>query len=142
MDKSIFTVAFDIGGVIFDCSNDCNVFSTNYMDTPLVPGIYDVIKSLSSIANYKLIIISKAYPTNAKKSMEILKMYNLDSFFNSIIFCEDPNDKVKIAMAMNVKIMIDDKQTILDTFKDTDIKTILFKKEEVGGLIYHISASS
>ena len=45
-------------------------------------------------------------------------MYGLDEMFNSIIFCEDKNDKVKIALAMNVKVMIDDKKEILDTFKN------------------------
>jgi len=134
MDKSIYTVAFDIGGVIFDSNNDTNIFSKNYKNISLVEGIYDVIKYLSEKDNYKLIIISKAYPNNAFKSKEILKMYGLDDRFNSIIFCENKNDKVKIAQAMNVNIMIDDRQEILDTFKKTGIKTILFTKKNIDTL--------
>ena len=61
MNKSIYTVAFDIGGVIFDSNNDTNIFSKNYKNISLVEGIYDVIKYLSEKDNYKLIIISKAY---------------------------------------------------------------------------------
>ena len=134
MNKSIYTVAFDIGGVIFDSNNDTNIFSKNYKNISLVEGIHDVIKYLYEKDNYKLIIISKAYPNNAFKSKEILKMYGLDDMFNSIIFCENKNDKVKIAQAMNVNIMIDDRQEILDTFKKTGIKTILFTKNNIDTL--------
>ena len=87
----------------------------------------------------KLIIISKAYPNNAKKSMEILKMYKLDSYFNSIIFCEKNESKFPIAKAMNVNVMIDDKESVLQCF-DKSIKTILFKESEIHYLltkIYH-----
>lgn len=61
-------------------------------------------------------------------------MYGLDDMFNSIIFCKNKNDKVKIAQAMNVKVMIDDKQEILNTFKNTGIKTILFTKNNIDTL--------
>ena len=128
MNKSLFTIAFDIGGVIFDSNYDTNISSKNYKSISLVEGMYDVIKYLSEKLNYKLIIISKEYPNNAFKSKKILKMHGLDDMFNSIIFCEDNNDKVKIALAMNVKVMIDDKKEILDTFKNTGIETILFTK--------------
>ena len=130
----IYTVAFDIGGVIFDSNNDTNIFSKNYKNISLVEGIYDVIMYLYKKENYKLIIISKAYPNNAFKSKEILKLYGLDDMFNSIIFCENKKDKVKIAQAMNVKVMIDDRQEILDTFKNTGIKTILFTKNNIDKL--------
>ena len=131
MDKSLYTIAFDLGGVVFDASNDTNIFSKNYLNTPLVEGIYDLIIYLSKKENYKLIIISKAYPNNAQKSKEILKIYGLDDIFNSIIFCEDKNDKVKIALAMNINVMIDDRKDILETFNGTNIKTILFTKDVI-----------
>ena len=82
----------------------------------------------------KLIIISKAYPTNAKKSKKILRLYRLDEYFNSIIFCEKNEDKAKIAEAMRVEIMIDDKEEVLKEFPNS-IKTILFKEEEAGDLL-------
>ena len=62
-------------------------------------------------------------------------MYGLDDYFNSIIFCEKPESKFVIAKAMNV--MIDDKETVLNHF-DKSIKTILFKENEIGSIIYKI----
>lgn len=137
MPKKLFIIAFDIGGVIFSGGNDNNIFSKKYLETELTAGIYNVITELSKDENNKLIIISKAFPTNAKKSKEILKMYGLDDYFNSIIFCEKPESKFEIAKAMNVDVMIDDKETVLNHF-DKSIKTILFKENEIGSLIYKI----
>ena len=87
----------------------------------------------------KLIVISKAYPTNAKKSRELLRLYGLDEIFNSIIFCERNEQKFPIAKAMHVDVMIDDKQSVLDTF-DKTIHTILFTGEDASGLLYKIKA--
>ena len=132
MSKKIHTIAFDLGGVIF--SSDNNIFSDKYLETELTPGIYDLILELSKTENVKLIIISKAYLTNAKKSREILKMYGLDDYFNSIIFCEDNKSKASIAKSMGVNIMIDDKKEVLDHFEKS-IKTILFKSCDVHKLL-------
>ena len=93
--KKLRTIAFDLGGVIFSQHND--IFSNSYMETELTPGMYDIILDLAKRDNIKLIIISKAYPKNAKKSKDILKMYGLDDFFNSIIFCEENSSKAEIA---------------------------------------------
>ena len=85
MPKELFTIAFDLGGVIFSGANDNIIFSQKYLETELTPGIYDIIIELSKDESNKLIIISKAYPNNAKKSKEILKLYGLDDYFISII---------------------------------------------------------
>ena len=103
------------------------------------PPIIEIVNNAKGwVANHvaanKLIIISKAYPTNAKKSKEILKLYRLDEYFNSIIFCEKNEDKAKIAEAMHVEIMIDDKEEVLKEFPKT-IKTILFKKKDADKLL-------
>ncbi len=137
MSKELFTIAFDLGGVIFATSNDTNIFSKNYLETELIPGIYDIILELNKNEKNKLIIISKAYPNNARKSREILKMYGLDCYFNSIIFCEKNESKAHIAKAMNVDVMIDDKESVLDNF-DKSIKTILFKESEINSLLRKI----
>jgi hypothetical protein len=129
MSKKLKTIAFDLGGVIFQISNDTTIFSDNYLETTIQPEMFHILEELSKNKYNKLIIISKAYPTNAKKSKEILKLYRLDEYFNSIIFCEKNEDKAKIAEAMNVDIMIDDKEEVLKEFPKT-IKTILFKKSE------------
>lgn len=133
MSKNLFTISFDLGSVIFALSNDTNIFSKNYLETELTPGIYDIILELNKNENNKLIIISKAYPNNAKKSKEILNIYGLDNYFNSIIFCEKNESKAQIAKAMNVDIMIDDKESVLEYF-DKSIKTILFKESEINSL--------
>ena len=134
MPKTIFTIAFDLGGVVFSSSNDTNIFSRNYLDTALTPGIFDVIHELSKEPNYKLIVVSKAFPNNARKSKELLKKYGLDNYFNSIIFCETREAKFPICKAMNVNVMIDDREDVLRHF-DRSIKTILFKPRDVGRLI-------
>ena len=139
MPKELFTIAFDLGGVIFASSNDCNVFSQNYLDTALTPGIFDVICELSQDKNNKLIILSKAYPNNARKSREILKNYGLDEYFNSIIFCEKRESKWPICQAMEVNVMIDDREDVLAHF-DKSIKTILFKPEMTPSLISTIKS--
>ena len=134
MPKKLFTIAFDLGGVIFSNTNDNIIFTNKYLDTTLTPGIFNVIKDLSSEESNKLIIISKAYPNNAKKSMEILKMYGLDDYFNSIIFCEDNQDKFPIAKAMKVNVMIDDNAEVLKVF-DKTIKTILFTENKTNTIL-------
>ena len=134
MSKKLKTIAFDLGGVIFQISNDTTIFSDNYLETTIQPEMFHIFEELSQNKYNKLIIISKAYPTNAKKSKEILKLYRLDEYFNSIIFCEKNEAKAKIAEAMNVDIMIDDKEEVLKEFPKT-IKTILFKESEAPVLL-------
>ena len=130
-------IAFDLGGVVFSSSNDTNIFSQNYIETELNPGIFDIIQTLSSDKKNKLIIISKAFPNNARKSKEILRMKGLDVFFNSIIFCEHISEKAEIAKAMKVNVMIDDRQDVLNFFPE-GIKTILFQEDEVDALMEKI----
>ncbi len=131
MTKNIYTIAFDLGGVVFSVDND--IFSDKYLETELTPGIYDVLLYLSKKENFKLIVISKAYPKNAKKSKEILQLYELDKLFNSIIFCEKNESKYEIAKAMNVNVMIDDKKEVLNCF-DSSIKTFHFEPHRVNEL--------
>ena len=128
--KDVYTIAFDLGGVVFSCDND--IFGNRYLETELTPGIYDVLMHLSRL-DVKLIVISKAFPNNAKKCKEILKSYGLDDVFNSIIFCEENEAKSDIAKAMGVKVMIDDKKEVLDRF-DPCIQTIHFDPERVNEL--------
>ena len=134
MSKKLKTIAFDLGGVIFQSSNDTNIFSDNYLETTIQPEMFRILEELSKNKFHKLIIISKAFPTNAKKSKEILKIYRLDEYFNSIIFCEKNEDKAKIAEAMHVDIMIDDKEEVLKEFQSS-IKTILFKEKDADKLL-------
>jgi|TARA_Y100000816_G_scaffold268937_1_gene231500 FMN phosphatase YigB (HAD superfamily) len=129
--SKLLTIAFDLGGVIFSVDN--NIFADNYIETELTEGIYDLLMYLHKKTNVKLIVISKAFPNNAKKSKEILKMYGLDDIFNSIIFCEFNSKKALIAKAMDVNIMIDDKKEVLECF-DKSIKTILFDSNKIGDL--------
>ena len=131
--SKIKTIAFDLGGVIFSDSNDTNIFSNDYLNTPINLGIYELLENLSKHKNYKLIVISKAFPNNARKSKELLKHYDLEKYFNSIIFCEDIAQKAEIAMAMKVKIMIDDREDVLAYFPET-IKTIHFYPQCISSL--------
>ena len=71
--SKLLTIAFDLGGVIFSVDN--NIFADNYIETELTEGIYDLLMYLHKKTNVKLIVISKAFPNNAKKSKEILKMF-------------------------------------------------------------------
>ena len=137
MPKKLKVVAFDLGGVVFSRSNDTNIFSQNYLETELTPGIWFVIDALSENKNIKLIVISKAFPRNARKSRELLKKYELDSKFNSIIFCEEISEKAVIAQAMKVDVMIDDRQDVLNYFPE-GIKTILFNPDEIDDLYRNI----
>ncbi len=143
MSKKLFTIAFDLGGVIFAKHNDNRFFKKNYLETNLSVGIYDVIISLSKDPTNKLIIISKAFPPNAKRSKEILDMYDLTQYFNSVIFCEENSAKYHIAKAMNVDLMIDDKLEVLDPF-DSSISTFLYNDSTSGQLmsvIYNLRKS-
>lgn len=133
MPKPYRVIAFDLGGVIFSSHNDTNIFSQNYIETELNPGISDIIHTLHRDKKNKLIIISKAFQNNARKSKEILSYNDLDFLFNSIIFCEDISEKADIAQAMKVDVMIDDRQDVLNFFPE-GIKTILFRPDEVDEL--------
>ena len=87
----------------------------------------------------KIIIISKAFPKTSRKFREILHKYGLDIVFDSVIFCEKIEEKAEIAKAMKVNVMIDDRQAVLDYFPE-EIKTILFKQEEIRDLLAKIIA--
>ena len=126
--KELFVIAFDLGGVIFAKHKDNRFFKKNYLETELSFGIYTLIIELSKDPSIKLIIISKAFPKNAKRSKEILDLYRLTEHFNSIIFCEDNASKYPIAKAMKAKIMIDDKPEVLSHF-DSSIHRFLFNDE-------------
>ena len=126
--KELFVIAFDLGGVIFARHNDNRFFKKNYLETTLNPGIYTLITKLSKDPTNKLIVISKAFPKNAKRSKEILDLYNLTEHFNSIIFCEDNASKYPIAKAMKVDLMIDDKPEVLEPFHES-IPTFLYNSE-------------
>ena len=140
MTKKFRVIAFDLGGVIFSTRNDTNIFSQNYIETELNPGISDIIRTLHRDKKNKLIIISKAFPNNARKSKEILSYNDIDHLFNSIIFCEEISEKAEIAQAMKVDVMIDDRQDVLNFFPE-GIKTILFKPDEVDDLLDKITSS-
>ena len=133
----MFTIAFDVGGVIFSRRNDSKLFARQYRDTALVPGMHDILTTLSNTPRVKLILLSKAYPNNARKTKEILDMYRLTRCFNSIIFCEENSSKFPIAKAMKVDLMIDDKASVIDSFDDT-IRTILFHEDTTRGLLASI----
>ena len=133
MPRITRVIAFDLGGVVFTSHNDTNIFSQNYIETEITPGIADIIHTLHRDKRNKLIIISKAFPNNARKSKEILSYNDLDYLFNSIIFCEHISEKAVIAKAMKVDVMIDDRQDVLNYFPE-GIKTILFKPEEIDSL--------
>jgi hypothetical protein len=126
--KELFVIAFDLGGVIFARHNDNRFFKKNYLETELSFGIYTLITDLSKDPTIKLIIISKAFPKNAKRSKEILDLYKLTEHFNSIIFCEDNASKYPIAKAMKVDLMIDDKPEVLEPFH-VSIPTFLYNSE-------------
>ena len=111
MDQSVPDISFDENGFC----NYCIDFKQQY-------EIYED-------KNNKLIIISKAFPNNARKSRELLKIHGIDEYFNSIIFCERREDKAKISEAMRVNVMIDDTEEVLSHFPSS-IRTILYKKGE------------
>ena len=81
---------------------------------------------LTRLDHVSLVVISKAFPRNARRSRDILRMYGLDDVFHSIIFCEDHRSKADIAKAINVDVMIDDKREVLDAFPSS-IQTIWFE---------------
>ena len=80
MPKKLFTIAFDLGGVVFASSNDTNIFSANYLDTALNPGISAVIRELSRDKNNKLIVVSKAYQITRERA-ESSSTHGLDEYF-------------------------------------------------------------
>lgn len=133
--KALRTIAFDLGGVIFSQKSD--IFSESYLETELTPGIYEVVLQLAKLDHVKLIVLSKAFPKNARKSKEILKLYGLEDHFNSIVFCEDNQSKAEIAKAMRVDVMIDDKEEVLQSF-DASIQTVLFDASDVYRLLDRI----
>lgn len=138
MPRPYRVIAFDLGGVVFSSHNDTNIFSQNYIETEINPGISDIIHTLHRDKKNKLIIISKAFQNNARKSREILSYNDLDFLFNSIIFCEHISEKADIAKAMKVDVMIDDRQDVLNFFPE-GIKTILFRPDEVDDLYRKIT---
>ena len=133
MPKALFTIAFDLGGVIFDTRHDV-LFGDRYLETTLNPGMYDLIADLAREDDNKLVVISKAFPAKARKSREILRLYGLDAVFNSLIFCEDDRAKAPIARALGVDVLIDDKEEVLRAFSDGGSNTVLFRPSDAGVL--------
>jgi hypothetical protein len=42
MSKKLKTIAFDLGGLIFQENNDTNIFSENYLNTPIQPEMFHI----------------------------------------------------------------------------------------------------
>ena len=55
MPKKLNTIAFDLGGVIFQSSNDINIFCENYLDTLIQPEMFHILEELSKNKYNKLI---------------------------------------------------------------------------------------
>ncbi len=52
----LFTIAFDLGGVVFDARSD--IFGADYLATTLTPGMYDLIVELAKEPDHKLVVLS------------------------------------------------------------------------------------
>ena len=139
MPKKFKIIAFDIGGVLLSEAELGPKFDDQHMEIEIDPKMLEIIKFLAEDIGYKIIIISKAFPKTSRKFREILHKHGLDIMFDSVIFCEKIEEKAEIAKVMKVNVMIDDRQAVLDYFPE-EIKTILFKQEEIGGLLSKISA--
>jgi hypothetical protein len=139
MPKKFKTIAFDIGGVLLSEAELGPKFDDRHMEIEVCPKMLEIIKFLAEDARYKIIIISKAFPKTSRKFREIIHRCGLDIMFDSVIFCEKIEEKAEIAKVMKVNVMIDDRQAVLDLFPE-EIKTILFKQEEIGDLLAKISA--
>jgi hypothetical protein len=54
-DVNTHLMAFDLGGVIFQANNDTNIFSANYLETPIQPEMFHILEELSKNKYNKLI---------------------------------------------------------------------------------------
>ena len=98
-------IGCDIGGVV------------RRGDDP-VPGAIEGLKSL--LRTHDLLFISKAGQEHRKKTLAFLKEYELDTI--PIIFCDTDKEKAGIAAKNRVKVMIDDKHSILNQFPKDNLK--------------------
>ena len=103
------TIGCDIGGVV-----------KNQMTELPIDYAIDSLKELSKNENYKVIFISKCKESYQLKSKGWLKSDGLDHI--QAFYCLENNDKIHIARRENVRIMIDDKMQVLNTFDDYTLK--------------------
>lgn len=100
-------IGSDIGGVIK------NLLTDNPIDNSI-----ECINKLAKTNT--LILISKCKETYKEHTIKWLEKVNLNHI--KTFFCEEYEDKIKIANDNNISIMIDDKMQVLNKFPDTILK--------------------
>jgi len=117
------TVACDIGGVVRDLATG-----------EPVAGALEGLAQLAS--SYRLIFISKCGQSYKDRSLAWLAERGLSSI--PIYFCEEDEDKVKIARDQGVAVMVDDRIQVLRTFPESMTKIWLCSDEKkIAGTIKH-----
>ncbi len=72
--------------------------------------------------------ISKCGSSYATRTIEWLALHGLSEF--EIVFCEDYAGKVALARAHHIKMMIDDKMTVLKHFSEEEFTRVWFCTEQ------------
>ena len=111
----------------------CDVGGVVKKGDDAVAGAIEGMKKL--LENYDILFISKAGLENQKKTLAFLKEQELDDKVK-IIFCETDKEKAGIAEKNKVKIMIDDKHSILNQFPKDNLKIWLCNdQKQIDGAI-------
>lgn len=122
IERSI-TVACDIGGVVRDLATG--------------EPVLGALEGLAQLASgHRLIFISKCGQSYKERSLAWLAERGLSGI--PIYFCEEDEDKVKIARDQGVAVMVDDRIQVLRTFPHSVTKIWLCSDEKkIAGTIKH-----
>lgn len=131
------TLGVDIGGVIIERVNDdadTSFFSKNYLKTPAMPGVFEVLRRLvSERFKERVYLVSKCGPNKQHKSREWLGHQDFFKktgiYAGHVEFCLKRSDKAAICEKLGITHFIDDKLEVLGSLGTVPNK-ILFKPDE------------
>jgi uncharacterized HAD superfamily protein len=109
-------IGCDIGGVVKNLTSD--------------EPIWDAIETLTRLKEegHEIVFISKCGASYATHTVEWLALHGLSSF--EIVFCDGYAGKVELARTYNIKMMIDDKMTVLKHFPPDSFQRVWFCTEQ------------
>lgn len=136
--KPLPGIGVDIGGVIIRparVSGDTSFFSSGYLDTPIIDGALEAIRTLNEkVYPGRVFLVSKAKSGTAQKTREWLAhkgFYDATGITaEKLFFCDKREGKVPIARRLGLTAFIDDRVDVLQHLSAIKQRYLFATKKE------------
>ena len=118
--KGLPTIGLDVGGVLLDRSlgaDEASFFGTRPMDTPVMPGALEAVRTLAALFEGRILIVSRAGHRTRELSRRWLGLHGFlgDERIppSHIYFVERRSEKAALCQALGVTHFVDDHLDVL-----------------------------